>query len=658
MKGVSDFFTKGNATIPMNRQQDIHNPVLYADKDPEIYIVTTNKDKAQAGVFKRILHNSFHRDVEIMLLYAFSVIPSRKEEESLLKFAETFAVDFSKYIPDYSKIVTIGKALNVMTEDSNMTPMAFYNMRALPTYFYYPPCKSWIFPADSTAQFWSYEKKKVLDSFHTMFLYFQLDASVKFDVPRLRIPKLRVIDLNTKEKADVFLDSHIGKQEDVSFDLETSGLLWYNDSILCITLSFDGVTGYYIRWRDVDVKRLDAFFKDKYCIGQNIKFDCKFLRYNGVRSVKIDWDTLNASQLVNEGGYAPSSLVHGDLPIHGLAVLGWMYSYYGGHKNEMTHYRKAHNISNFGHVPEEVLVDYATKDAIVTYDVYKHLRKIIDSDEGWKRFYYNELVPNLNMFLRIEMRDVVVDFDEIRKMDGEFTATMERYKNLFYDEAVKLKVLGTERYVKEGKDYSVTEDDRNKWKDYLAFDIESASQVGKAFEELGLPCEGRGKDGFYSTADMCLSAWVKYGYPIAEMLARYREFGTFLKMFIGKERNPRSGSPTAYWTFKDRKKNAIHPTYSVMLADSHRNKCQSPNYQQIPKQGEMAGRFRQCFKTPDQNEQVMSDKYVTLSLGDGRVLEIPYGERCEIIRDGNRDCVLVEELKDTDQFIGVNTIDN
>lgn len=652
----SDFFQQLDRTVPMDRQDDKVDPVFYTDDDPEIYIVTSSKDRHQERIYKTLLKKGLGRDVRIAVLYCYKMFPTEKDRKGIMKYVRDYSVDLSRYIPRNSKVVTVGSALYSITRSSDITAEAFYNYRYLDSYFFSPDLYSWIFPIDGTNGFYSYDEKRFIDGFITMFAQHQLVEAVNMAPYRIKRPELVVVDLNTPEKVHDLLLSHTGKKEEVAFDIETTGLLWYNDDIICVTLSFDGITGYYLRWKDIVPSELDAFFQDKYCIGQNCKFDCKFLRYHGVRSVKIDFDTLNASQLVNDGGYSDSA-GGSDLAIHGLDSLGWLYTLYGGHKNEMHEYNAERRSVSFGTVRSDILIDYAVKDAIVTYLVYERLKQIIARDEGFSRFYYGEEIPNLNMFIKIEMTDALIDFPRLVEMKTDFENKKKELHSRVVDEAIKMMVLGDD-YLNNKSTYSLTMEDRDRYRGY-DIDLESMHKLSLAFEnDLHMPCLGRGKDGTYTTADPMLVEWANDGYDICKIIAEYREYSTFLKTFIGSEYDPTVKEPTAYWKFKDHNKNAVHPTYAVMLADSHRNKCYSPNFQQVPKQGYLAKTFRKIFLTPDENEKRTVNDYVVLDLEDGRTLQIPYGERCEVLRDGKRMIVLSENLLDIDEFIGVNTIDN
>lgn len=652
---MDGFFSRIDKTLPMDRQDDKIDPVFYKDDNPEIYILTTSRDRGQERIFKGMIRKSLKRDVGIEILYAYKMFPSDKDKKAVLSFSNQYTIDLKSYIPRLSRVITIGNAIYSITRSSDLSAEAFYNYRYLDSYFFSPDLSSWVFPVTGTSTFWSYEGNRFLDGFNTMFLEHQITSAVSFIPFRISRPELVTVYLDTREKADSFLRSHVGLKEEVSFDIETTGLLWYNDDIVCITLSFDGITGYYIPWNLIDTSLLNEFFANKYCIGQNIKFDCKFLRYRGVRNVKIDFDTLNASQLINDGGYADTPSGR-DLAIHNLGVLGWTYTMYGGHKNEMQEYNRASGNKNFGAVKSDILIKYATEDSIVTYLVYKKLRSIIDSDSGMSRFFYDEEIPNLNMFIGIEMTNLSVDFNDMECMRSEFEDKKRYYHDLVIQEAIKMMVL-KDKYL-SNKNYVLTDEDKNRYSSY-DIDLESMNKLAKAIEhDLGMPCMGRGKDGTYTTADPMLTTWSNLGYDICGLISKYREYSTFLKTFVGMKYDPREKGPTAYWEYKDKKRNALHPTYSVMLADSHRNKCSSPNFQQVPKQGDLAKRFRHVFITPDPNEKIETNDYVELSLEDGRMLSIPYDEKCEVERNGKRQLVLVQDMSSEDIFIGVDTIDN
>ena len=107
----------------------------------------------------------------------------------------------------------------------------------------------------------------------------------------------------------------------------------------------------------------------------------------------------------------------------------------------------------------------------------------------------------------------------------------------------------------------------------------------------------------------------KMGYPVALKLIEYRSTCNQINTFIGEE----SGSALLGVQTWGRGMNTIHPTYSVMLANSHRNKCSSPNLQQVPKKTVTAKDFRRIFIP-------LSKKYY---MGVGGLRWLPAAYRCD-----------------------------
>jgi DNA polymerase-1 len=311
------------------------------------------------------------------------------------------------------------------------------------------------------------------------------------------------------------------------------------------------------------LKILNEFLKGKYQIGANLKFDCKFLRNLGVTNVKVDFDTLSAGHCLNETAS------------NALSAHGWMYTYYGGHEIELQKYKVKHpKLVNYSQIPISILSEYATKDAIICYQAYKKQIEKLSLDPQLYSYYFKEVVPNLNLYVDIELNGVVINWDLLKEMKIKKDKELEDLTREIHDE------MG------------------------VPVNLSSAKDLGLALEnDLKLPDLGlRSKDGYYLTNEDVLLKWKKLGYSVVDKLIGYRSLTTQINTFIGEEQNN-----SAYWEYRNKSTNSIHPTYSVMLAQSHRNKCKSPNLQQVPKKTEFSKEYRKIFVAPEQGKYYLSE---------------------------------------------------
>ena len=568
-----DFFKKINSKIPLDkRSQEVKDPIIYSDPNPEFYILTESISKVQISYIKRLMRATLGREANFQLIYSFIFVPKGKDlTKNVTNFVQKYSVDFKKYIPENSKILCMGRSIYSLTMETSFTASAFYPYDYVDTYFYHPDTKSYVFPVDDFFTIVSANEKRFYDIFETHFFRHQLKAIDEFVPQKVRIPSLKS---EYVENPNEFLSQYIGKEMEVSWDLETTGLTFFKDDIICLTLSFDGKTGYYLDFKKIDMDILKEFFKGKFQIGANLKFDCKFLMQRGVDTVKIDFDTWNAGHCLNE------------TRSNSLSTHGWVYTYHGGHELELQKFKKSHKrIKNYSQIPKSILSQYATMDAIVTFQVYKKQKELLREDGKLYDYYFNEVVPNLNTFLSIEFRGVFIDWEEMKRL------------RVVYEE--KRKEKEKEIFSQIGFPFNL---DSSK-------DLSHVLQHDLEFPDLG----NLNKDNTFSTNEDSLLQWSKLGYKVADTLLEYRAISNFINMFLGSE-----DENTAYWEYRNGR--VIHPEYQVMLAQSHRNRCKNPNLQQVPKRVDSAKIFRKVFVTENENFDIAEGDFAGFQLRIASVL--------------------------------------
>jgi len=548
MPDVNNFFQMTNANLDKKHQGKDINPLVYSDEDPELYVVSDVYSKKIAKVLKQYISNVVGRPVRIAYVYPYPFKAEGKEgTEGIEKFVFKYAIDFSKYIPEGSKILAVGRGLYALTKSSEIFPSAFYDTNFNRQQFYHPETKSWVFPVDHFYSFYSNDGT-LKDNWEHFFFRYQLNNLLTYEIPAIRVPSLNV---EIVDNPNEFLSKYIGVACEVACDLETTGLNFWDD-IICFTCSFDGRTGYYLPWNKIDVSVLSQFFLHKYVIGANLKFDCKFMRYHGVENVHIDFDTLNAGHCLNE------------MRSNTLGSHGWLYTYYGGHEQELTKYKHDHPIiaNRYALIPKSILSKYATMDSIICYQVYKAQKEHLLEDELLNEYYYKFVVPTLNMFIDIELAGITLDWDKLKVLADESAVKIEEVKQKIFD------LVGH------------------------SFNLASPVELSNVLEhEVGFPSLGVSETGGYLTGIDQLQEWEKQGFALATLLIEYRKYDMMLKTFLGDE-----DKGNAYWAYK--KGENIYPNYMVMLAQSHRLKCKNPNLQQVPKRTDGAEVFRQIFVGP------------------------------------------------------------
>lgn len=570
------FFKKIDISVPKDKQDDkIVDPFIYRDLNPEIYFVTDSINRRQISFIQNALQKKFGQDSpNFAVLYAFVYAATEKDITSnITSFVSKYTIDYSKYIPENSKIICIGRSIYSFTMETTFNASAFYPYEYVETYFFHPPTKSYVFPVDDFFFFTSFEKKRFLDNFNMFFFFKQLELAYNFTAKKVRLLDLKVEIVDDPNK---FLLEMKDKVTKVAWDLETDGLIFYKNKVICLTMSFDGRTGYYLDFSKIDKTILSEFFKDKYQIGANLKFDCKFLRNLGVENVKIDFDTLNAGHCLNE------------TTSNSLSSHGWRYTYYGGHEIELQKYKREHpKLSNYSQIPRSILSQYATKDAIICFQVYEKQLQLLKQDMQLYQYYFNHVVPNLNLFVNIELDGVCIDWDYLVELNKKFEEKKESLENEIFE------LMGFKVNLSSNKDLGI------------------ALEKKLNFPDLGQ----RSKAGFYLTNEEVLNEWAKLGYPVAKKLVEYRSTCNQINTFIGSEKDN-----NAYWQYRNTKTGTVHPAYMVMLAQSHRNKCYSPNLQQVPKRTQTAKDFRRIFMPPSPDYYIAEGDFAAFQMRIAAVL--------------------------------------
>lgn len=215
-------------------------------------------------------------------------------KEGLIKFYINNRSKFFDYIPKFAPILTSGSALYALLQEDDLYPNHCEQVIFGKSNFWFSPdltrdnCHR-VFPIasfkDDIFGFDGYGKwcTGAVDSYRTKLGALQISNAIKVcDVPPPRFPKLNKVFIRTQEDFDtLFWEPNKGRQNDImAWDLETSSLNFFKDRIGCITISFDGITGYFIPWRLMtyeNCQKLDDLMGKNIQLGANLKFDVHWL---------------------------------------------------------------------------------------------------------------------------------------------------------------------------------------------------------------------------------------------------------------------------------------------------------------------------------------------------------------------------------------------
>jgi len=565
----------------------IDSVVFKSNKDQSydfVVVLDKNYNYKTREIFLRFISSIVDADILVLNCFNFNL---DKEPNKIIDFYADRCIDLKQYIKPKSKIITVGRALYSIIKSDDLDIKGFYDIIFNKTYFYAPDLDSIIFPIDNLYNFINPRKNKILDNWSYIFAKHQIRNAFMIEFPKIEKQRIKK---EVIEDPNVWLQANKDKACKMACDIETKLLdPWHPDSeILEVTISFDGITGYLLDWKKVDIYLFSEFIKNKMLIMQNGKYDTKFFILKGVprENINIYHDTWNASHVINE------------MQRSSLKSDAWLYTIHGGYDRELDLYKKKYPEckNDYSRIPEEVRYPYAIMDAIVTYQIYEQQVKEIERidrafpvqekfpESQWslKKYFYDIVMPAVNVFLDIELEGMCVDWNLLEKYSLELEKLISEKK----DEIIKsLKV---------------------------DFDLDSGNELGAVLEMLGWKDYGRSKEkpkpglikklnadlkinNIYLTGDDQLIQWINDGHKEAKLIQEYRALKTLMNTFVGK-REDNSGF------FQYRKRDdRIHPTFGPFLTSSHRNWSQNPNGQNIPKHGERAKWYRRIFIPPSED---------------------------------------------------------
>ena len=361
----------------------------------------------------------------------------------------------------------------------------------------------------------------------------------------------------------------------VALDTETNSLDEMQASLIGISLAVNPNQGCYIPLKhnsspeliieesnntvnqidyDAALGRLKPLLEDNSIlkIGQNIKFDAKILRRNGINIAPLD-DTMLLSYALYGGLHNHSMdflsqryLSHKPIPIKELLGSG---------RSQIT----------FDRVPIAKAVRYAAEDADITIRLWQKLRPKLHQSQVTTVYETLER-PLISVLTDMEMDGIKVDCNRLTLLSMEFEKKIVDLKLQIYEEV--------------GED----------------FNISSPKQLGEVmFSKLKLPGGKRLPRGDYATGAQILEKLAAEGYALPEMVLEFRKLtklkSTYTDALLEKI-HPETGR--------------IHTSYLISGANTGRLASTDPNLQNIPIRTEEGRLIREAF--------VAEEGYYLLSL--------------------------------------------
>lgn len=344
----------------------------------------------------------------------------------------------------------------------------------------------------------------------------------------------------------------------VYLDIETDGL----DPFTChvVTIQMLTAEGVFILLQDPTKEAVSNFAEDlenSLVVGQNLKFDSKFLKYHYGITLHNVYDTYIA-ELVLSGGLLAGR--------KGAALKDLALKYCGKYMD-----KSAQLSFKLGQELTDGQIEYAKNDLAYLPEIMKQqLEKI--KTERLESVVDTEMkcIPAM---VWLELSGIFIDMEKVGAIKTQALSDLENVRNFLEKE--------------------LTED--TKQVSILSIIGESDTLFNRTKVNLDSPVEmlnALKKKGFdiYSTSEVELS---KYGKdPIIKAVLKYREASKMLSTFVDvlpTRRNPETGR--------------IHADFNQFGAKSGRFTCRNPNLQQQPKSYD----WRDIFRAEPGNVFVTSD---------------------------------------------------
>jgi DNA polymerase I-like protein with 3'-5' exonuclease and polymerase domains len=547
------FFIQHKSSLKKNLDSKtlVKDPVLFSDPNPELYILTADY-LSQAQLMPFLTKLRIIRKFRVCVLYVLPIIIEEKDKVgSQEEFFRDTVIDLKKYIKPASRVITLGRALYGALRTSDLLVEGFYDTVFNTPRAYAPSIACDVYPADSFYALWNLEKHAPYDSFEWHFFDGQVSRCLKAPKISTRVEEPELILV---EDTHAFFVEHANEKK-VAWDTETSrGMNYMTSNIICVTMSFDGHTGYFMRWNDIDPAELNVFFHGKFQIGANLKYDLRFMHHRKVFNARVDFDTRNAGHCLNE------------MRSNGLKAHAYLFTKFGGYEADLDRYKKRFPAAahDYGLIPETILRPYATMDSIVCFQVYEAMAAQLHEDPELERYYYEDVIPAINAYLKVELRGECINWDRVREVRKILDDTLLDIEKKIHD------IFGPN------------------------IPLGSPNALGTYIQNvLGWPKIEVGKSGVFSTGKEIMQEYAKMGFKGADLLAEHAEVKAIGNTFVGREEDN-----TGLWKYRY-PDGRVHPTFDVMIAKSGRNQSRDPNGQNLTKRGKYAKLVRSMYTVPD-----------------------------------------------------------
>ena len=361
----------------------------------------------------------------------------------------------------------------------------------------------------------------------------------------------------------------IKKGKAFCFDTETTGIEVINARLIGVSISFKAHEAYYISFDEKDLESgdkinlLKSILEDEMLlkVGQNLKFDIRMLKKYGVEVKGKIFDTMVAHYLIQ-----PEQR-------HNLNALSEQYLNYTPVSIESLIGKKGKNQGNMENVSIDKVVDYASEDADLTWQLYEVLKPELEK-EGLSKLAEEIEMPLVYVLADMEQTGVKIDTDMLKVAEKELVED----------------IIGIEKSIFELAG--------------VEFNIASPKQLGEIlFDRLKLVADAKKtKTKQYSTGEDVLVK-LKDKHEIVGLVLEYRSLKKLLSTYV--EALPKLINPTT---------GRLHASFNQTLVATGRLSSNNPNLQNIPIREERGREIRRAFIPEDKTASILSADYSQIEL--------------------------------------------
>lgn len=372
----------------------------------------------------------------------------------------------------------------------------------------------------------------------------------------------------TGEEAIKELVGKLLKEQEISFDTETTSMDANNAELVGLSFCFKTGEGYYVPLpaEEDEVRKTLHYFielfsdETKTWVGQNIKYDLLVLKWYGVELKGKVFDTMLAHYVIESEGRRNMDLLSaqylGYLPVSIEELIG----------------KKGKAQGTMRDVELDKIKEYAVEDADITLQLKNAFTPLLKTRQVEKVF--NEVEsPLVKVLLDIEYEGVKVDMEFLNLYSKELETEAKRCEESVYSQAG------------------------------IRFNLSSPKQLAEVlYEKLQLDKGKKTKGGQYGTGEDVLLK-LSHQNKIVEDILNFRELTKLKSTYVD-----------ALPQIINKKTQRVHTCYGQAIAVTGRLSSNNPNLQNIPVRTERGREIRKAFIPRNAEYVIISADYSQIEL--------------------------------------------